>query len=518
MSLDKLAVIFIIIILPISIVFNAYTDYQTKTLNLQISYDNKLNNATRDALKAYQLNSFNESTSNLAVSKMRDIESAANTFFNSIATNFNMEGYNKETIQDYVPALVFTMYNGFYIYSRFENTLTEDEYKEKHKDEAGNWVEASTYQNGQMLYGLQPFVSYSCRYKMGSNYDFVISYSLDNYISIQGTIDGKWVNDAGYLIDYTKISFNNEYNNTYIVYRGHKIEKENILEENVGTKKYPYHKINGVKYYYDKEHVNGDGKQEPKWFSLINGTKVYTNAHYDIKYDYSAYNYYKSAYEFTKRIKDIYKLENLKIDNAYGIFETKDANGNIVINEKKIAGELNQDKNTKIFGNNFASGIEEPISNFNAHRLAVIKYTIEKYLSVAIKNYNHYSNVEADFQMPKLEESEWDKILNNVTLISFLQGMPIGGKVYNGCSVIANNKNDEVVTEQSLYIAPQNSSYYVSPLYRHFYPFIKLLGIFNVDLEKRTIESGDASIEPDNYYPKYYLADENSIMDRIWKC
>lgn len=37
-------------------------------------------------------------------------------------------------------------------------------------------------------------------------------------------------------------------------------------------------------------------------------------------------------------------------------------------------------------------------------------------------------------------------------------------------------------------------------------------GIFNVDLEKRSIESGDASIEPDNYYPKYYLADY-SIMD-----
>lgn len=485
MSLDKLAVIFIIIILPISIVFNAYTDYQTKTLNLQISYDDKLNNATRDALKAYQLNSFNESTSNLAVSKMRDIEAAANTFFNSIATNFNMEGYNKESIQDYVPALVFTMYDGFYIYSRFENNLTEDEYKERHKDETGNWVEASTYKDGQMLYGLQPFVSYSCRYKIGSNYDFVISYSLDNYISIQGTVDGKWVNDAGYLIDIdpNKISYYTDNIDFFCaIYRNKPIYRENILEEYVGTKKYKYQKINGIKYYYDEEHVNGDGTPEPKWFSLINGTKVYTNAHYDVKYDYSAYNYYKNAHEFTKRVRDVYKLQDLKVDNAYAIFETKDANGNIVLNQKKIFEELNQDKNIKIFGNNFASSIEEKTSNFNEHRLAIIKYTIEKYLSVAIKNYNHYSNVDADFQMPKLEETEWDKILNNVTLISFLQGMPIGGKVYNGCSVIANNKNDEVVTEQSIYIAPQEGYgnnfgeyYYYSPLYNGFYGWVPLL-------------------------------------------
>ena len=196
MSLDKLAVIFIIIILPISIIFNAYTDYQTKTLNLQISYDNKLNNATKDALKAYQINAFNESTSNLAVSKMRDIEAAANTFFNSISSNFNLDGYSKDSIKEYVPALVFTMYDGFYIYSKFENKLTDDEWKLKHKDDAGNWVEASTYQNGQMIYGLQPFISYSCRYKIGKNYDFVISYSLDNYISIQGIVNDKWINDA----------------------------------------------------------------------------------------------------------------------------------------------------------------------------------------------------------------------------------------------------------------------------------------------------------------------------------
>ena len=58
--------------------------------------------------------------------------------------------------------------------------------------------------------------------------------------------------------------------------------------------------------------------------------------------------------------------------------------------------------------------IEEPNSNFNQHRLQVIRYSIEKNLSIAIANYNGYSTqTSTNFQMPKLKEDEWEKILNN---------------------------------------------------------------------------------------------------------
>ena len=70
MSLDKLAIIFFIIILPIVIVFNVYTDAQIDTLNLQLSYDNKLKNSTYDAMKAFQANTLNSSTSDLANSRL----------------------------------------------------------------------------------------------------------------------------------------------------------------------------------------------------------------------------------------------------------------------------------------------------------------------------------------------------------------------------------------------------------------------------------------------------------------
>ena len=96
--------------------------------------------------------------------------------------------------------------------------------------------------------------------------------------------------------------------------------------------------------------------------------------------------------------------------------------------------QKNQDGgNYKIFElGNADYSIEEPQSKFNEHRLAVIKYSIEKNLSIAIANYNNYTGVKANFQMPKLKEDEWDKIYSNISIISFLQGLNIGGKVYNG--------------------------------------------------------------------------------------
>ena len=85
MKLQHLTVIFAIIILPISLILGVYVNNQIETLRLQILYDSKLNNATYDALKAFQLNTINNSMSDISDSKMSDIEASAKTFFNSIA-------------------------------------------------------------------------------------------------------------------------------------------------------------------------------------------------------------------------------------------------------------------------------------------------------------------------------------------------------------------------------------------------------------------------------------------------
>ena len=181
MKLQGLAVIAIIIILPMTIILSSYSQSQIKTLQLQTQYDSKLQNATYDAIKAFQLNMSNSSTSDLANSKMRDIKASVNTFYNSLASHFNMVGYGKDVLQNYVPAIVYTLYDGYYIYSAYDNTLdAEDKFDEN-----------ASYKKGESIYGLKPYIYYSCRYKPNCNSDFVITYSLDSYITIQGIIDRK---------------------------------------------------------------------------------------------------------------------------------------------------------------------------------------------------------------------------------------------------------------------------------------------------------------------------------------
>ncbi len=493
MKIQNLAVIFIIIILPISMILNVYVRNQVKTLSLQVSYDTKLNNATYDALKAFQLNTINSDTSDLSNSKLRDIEASANTFFNSIASNFNMAGYNQDILADYVPALVYTMYDGYYIYSPYTNTLDNTNSNKVIINEAtGEMAERSdaqildagnieaTYKQGDRITGLKPYIYYSCRYKYGSN-DFVITYSLDNYITIQGEINGQWVFDYGYLLDNITVS------SSVVKYRGVEIKANETLEEYIGNpdtekvEKYEYVKVNGVKYYKDN-----DGK----WFSILNGEK-YKQENFNPTTT-AAIEYYKEAYDFKQRIlntsytdsngnskNDGYGIGNLKASDAVDQQgnQLKDENGNPKFGNYKIFD----------FGNSSTTSIEDSNSNFNQQRLAVIRYSIEKNLSIAIANYNNYSGVTANFQMPKLKENEWEKIINNVSIISFLQGLNIGGKIYNGYSIITNNKNQEVVSEDAIYILTADNQYHRANDNDLVGNDDISMGVLNIDFERKSI-------------------------------
>ena len=93
-------------------------------------------------------------------------------------------------------------------------------------------------------------------------------------------------------------------------------------------------------------------------------------------------------------------------------------------------------------------------SIFNNHRMAVIRKSIETNLTAAIANYNTRgsSGSTYEFVMPIINEIRWDYITNNVSIVSFMQGLPLGYKYYNNYSVITNTRCGEVVNEQSLYI------------------------------------------------------------------
>lgn len=273
MKLQNLAIIFIIIILPISLVLATYTKSRVDTISNQSQYDSKLNDATHDALKAYQINSFSSNSSDLTNSKIRDIKGSVNTFFNSMASNFSTLGYTKETLQNYVPALVYTMYDGYYIYSPYVNTWDDEtnDYveaqKELYKDDP---YYEQAFNKDEILFGLKPYVYYSCRYKKGTDTDVVITYSLDNYIQIQGLVNEKAISKYGYLLDVDDSNFTGDIVN----YQEATITTEGALRENIYVNGHletdlQYMKKNGVKYYID-ENRNILGKESDYVFSILN--------------------------------------------------------------------------------------------------------------------------------------------------------------------------------------------------------------------------------------------------------
>lgn len=446
MKIQELAIIFIIIILPISIVLATFTQYQIQTINTQTLYDNKLSAATYDAIRAFQINTSENKLSELQNSKIRDIEGSVSTFRNSIKSAFSLDGYSDEELNSYMPALVYTLYDGFYIYSPYKN----ENYR---YDENGNKKD----DNGENLYGLKPYISYSCRYTKG-NIDVVITYALDNHITVQGMINGEFVDKDGYLID--NISYDED--SDIVIYNGIEIAKEHTKEylPLQGGKEYSYMKLDGKTYYLDETNkkIRARLNENTLTDQYKEGDMDYEKAVRLIKQGNTlAKDYYIDAYNFTKWFKST-ELKNLTYADAQDTIVTKDG-------EVKSQENVWYNNNTKIFQFNdsnidYSKNIENELSSFNQHRLTVIRHKIEVNLAIAIANYNNYSGVASSnvFQMPDLKEDEWYNIIHNISLISFLQGLPIGGKTYNGYSIVTNSESEEVVLEQNIYILGKNTT------------------------------------------------------------
>ena len=232
-------------------------------------------------------------------------------------------------------------------------------------------------------------------------------------------------------------------------------------------KEYKYVKINGVKYYQNnieninektiKESIfsiNKDGSRNYSECSSGDYKKnleIYTKFNNAITRNISAFKYYESAYNFTKWVNE--KLKDITTENAV----IYDNTGEEVDNTRKSEIFGNSDiNNDKIF-----TGVyENPSSSFNRHRQAVIRNVIETNLSTAISSFSaNVNSNNIEFLMPKLSETDWEIVENNVCCISFLQGLSLGSKRYNGYSVIANTLTKEYVSENDIYILKNDGTY-----------------------------------------------------------
>lgn len=457
MKLQSLAIICVLILIPISMVMSVYIQNQIDAINLQSKYDANLINATYDAVKAFQLNTVNNKYSGISNSKIRDIEASVNTFYNSLITSMGEYVQSTENLRDYTPALLYTLYDGYYIYTSYDNVYTT--VLDGDKDMINIDINSKEYDNG-----LKPYVYYSAKYKLNNGDIAIVNYTLDNYITIYGNVlkDGSYAARSGYLIDISKITSTPNVDAKTLTYDGITIGPESLQEHLITVDDY------GVTteddYYYlvyqnNKIYQEGEGNNAKYFYYTNEAKKSYVNAPEIITFlnenrnkygggqhicSTSAFDYYYGAYTFSKWIIEETKMNEIQQED---LLKFEDSSNTIGSDKQYLSNNVD--------GNIFIPDDEnDPMllaSAFNNHRLSVIRKSIETTLSVVIDNYQA-RNTLYDYSMPKLSDEDWYNILNNVSLTSFLQGMSMGYRYYNNYAIITNNINKEVIKPENIYV------------------------------------------------------------------
>lgn len=121
MKVQNLAIIFLVIIIPLIMILSYYLHLQQETLELQAEYDTKLSAATKEGIKAFEVNTVDWSEKKgrekTSLNYREEVEAMINSFTTSLANNLNISGTAKEYMINYIPAIAITMYDGYYTYA-----------------------------------------------------------------------------------------------------------------------------------------------------------------------------------------------------------------------------------------------------------------------------------------------------------------------------------------------------------------------------------------------------------------
>lgn len=231
MKIQNMAIIFLAITIPLIALLSYYLDLQQKTLTLQAEYDIKLSEATKDGIEAFEINTVD--WENQSGGTRTNASAMINAVTTSLANQLFISGTAKEYMQSYIPAIVVTMPDGYYIYSPNHVPITKQnvdglqlfEYAELGEDRTAEEVtetigETVKTVKGQILFEkdgnasgttninnakteykheLSNKTAYSEKLANGN----VISYTLDNKISVYGSDFGV---KEGYLTAFNNTS------------------------------------------------------------------------------------------------------------------------------------------------------------------------------------------------------------------------------------------------------------------------------------------------------------------------
>ncbi len=176
MKISHLAIIFVIIMLPFSIICRNTIRERIYVLEDRVRINNVLDIATQDALST--LIDLNDEFQMLYLNERFDVtpilaQEAVDSFFRTMSVNFNLP-YIKENIEgyfgQYIPAIVVIAYDGFYIYSIDDSD------------------------SGKM-YQMSPKIPYTY---YDEDSDSIVSFTLGNYIRLLTNAKGTSDRDTRY--------------------------------------------------------------------------------------------------------------------------------------------------------------------------------------------------------------------------------------------------------------------------------------------------------------------------------
>lgn len=430
MRLQNLIIIFIIIALPVILVLSFYVGYQVDAATLMASYDSKILGATYDTLLAFQLNTTNNKYSTVSDSLVRDIEASITVFSTTLASSLGITGTSSTGILSYVPAILFTLYDGYYIYTPTVQT------------------------DGTYEHELKPYVYYTKEYEsQNGNSKITINYSLDNYVVVYYYYNNgaEYTSKAGYLEAIDKgdgvwVSGDEVY------YKGVKIDQNETITQRTAT--------------YNSS---------TKTTSYSTGDSTST----------SAYEYYKEAYDFTEWFNEVIKTVN-----------PVDEENNSLVNKLTI----NLDN----------QALPDVGSYFNDEKTNVIKDSIKDNLIQAMETYKRKSGI--DFSMPEFTEDDWENIIHNVCVVSFVQGLIAGTTTYNNYVILPSTENEQYVNESSIYYVGTDGYYH-----RIGCPYLEgegneIVGYNKTEFSVQTVitSDGETAENANGETMYYYMHDEKA--------
>lgn len=547
MKLQGFTIIFALVAIPLILVLAYYIQLQVDTITLQNEYDSKLLDATYDAMSSFEINTANEDLSSVSDSLRTIIEASNNVFFNTLATNLGMSNASKSSIEPYIPAMLYTLYDGYYISTptQVPNVLTNSKGKAVCVGDAGVSVSGNSYiyeeppedstntnnilsykqllnstDWGQLLYYkkdtdknnpefttdindaekktdnvLKTYMPYSARYKdkSGANkFDITVIYTLDNYVTIEGYIANgtqkTYYTKSGYLIPQNSVeiepdlkSFNQNDAEEYIK-QGNPVKIKIVTKSSTAPDKS-----------IDTEIISGSNSDsEPKTYSelsetltrLKNQLKDVEDQKVDTTVTKSIAQIESEMQEIQSKINDIqYKLncmssviyytkaeifsnwvyDTLHNDTGTNSIDLKESDLVEISNQNYAAIQGNEQviydfnhSNTSVFetsnGTNKKGVTEIPEdSSFYTHKLNVIRNSIQYNLNIAMTTYNNQSSGTFNYEMPVIQNSEWEQILSKVSFVSFMQGYDCGLKTYNNYKIVSSTNNELTVDTSNIY-------------------------------------------------------------------